>query len=209
MTQDTSPALPPPVATVELVERFAPGELHELCDAAEAAILDGGGFGWLTPPPREAMEAYWNGVLVVPERQLYAARLDGTMAGSGQLVLAPKANEAQARAGQITMNFVAPWARGHGLAPMLVKALEAGARKIGLEVLNLDIRETQARAIQVYELAGFTRWGSNPYYARVDGRWKFARRFLQPHYQGSQDLSAPFKCTAEALRERGVEGVDA
>ena len=46
-------------------------------------------------------------------------------------------------------------------------------------------------------------------YTRVDGRWKFARRFLQPHYQGPQDLSAPFQCTAEALRARGVEGVDA
>lgn len=45
-------------------------------------------------------------------------------------------------------------------------------------------------------------------YTRVDGRWKFARRFLQPHYQGAPDLTAAFKCTAEALKERGVDGVD-
>lgn len=45
-------------------------------------------------------------------------------------------------------------------------------------------------------------------YTRVDGKWLFARRFLQPHYQGSQDLSAPFLCTAEKLKERGVEGTD-
>lgn len=45
-------------------------------------------------------------------------------------------------------------------------------------------------------------------YGRVDGEWRFTRRFLQPHYAGPQDLSGPFLCTAEALAERGVEGVD-
>ncbi len=45
-------------------------------------------------------------------------------------------------------------------------------------------------------------------YRKVDGSWRFARRFLQPHYAGPQDLSAPFLCSAEKLRERGVEGVD-
>lgn len=45
-------------------------------------------------------------------------------------------------------------------------------------------------------------------YRKVDGDWRFARRFLQPHYAGPQDLSAPFLCTPDKLRERGVEGVD-
>ena len=46
-------------------------------------------------------------------------------------------------------------------------------------------------------------------YRKVDGQWRFARRFLQQHYNGPPDLSATFTCTADALRERGVEGVDA
>lgn len=45
-------------------------------------------------------------------------------------------------------------------------------------------------------------------YTQVDGQWRFARRFLQPHYAGSADLAAPFLCSADKLRERGVEGVD-
>lgn len=45
-------------------------------------------------------------------------------------------------------------------------------------------------------------------YRRVDGEWRFARRFLQQHYNGPPDLSDTFNCTAEKLRERGVEGVD-
>lgn len=45
-------------------------------------------------------------------------------------------------------------------------------------------------------------------YRVVDGQWRFSRRFLQPHYAGPPDLSAPFQCSADALNERGVEGVD-
>ncbi len=50
-----------PEALVERLTRFANPDLHDLCDAAEAAILDGGGFGWLSPPERHTMEAYWKG----------------------------------------------------------------------------------------------------------------------------------------------------
>ena len=60
---------------------------------------------------------------------------------------------------------------GHGLAPLTVEALEAAALDAGLKVLNLDVRETQERAIQVYEQAGFVRWGTHPRYAFVDGGW--------------------------------------
>jgi len=45
-------------------------------------------------------------------------------------------------------------------------------------------------------------------YTQVDGKWRFSRRLLQPHYAGAQDLSAPFLCSADKLRERGVDGVD-
>ena len=71
---------------VERVTEFLGPDLHDLCDAAEAAISDGGGFGWLKPPPRHVMETYWKGVLLVPERDLFVARLDRTVAGSAQLV---------------------------------------------------------------------------------------------------------------------------
>ena len=146
-------------------------DLHDLCDAAEAAIRHGGGFGWLSPPPRQTMETYWQGVLLVPERELFVGRLDGTIAGSAQLVRPPRNNEAQGPTGHLTTFFVAPWARGHGLAPGLVDRVVEAAREGGLRVLNLDIRETQTRAIEVVEAAGFVRWGSHPHYAWVEDRW--------------------------------------
>ena len=162
---------PAATTSVERLTGFAGSDLHDLCDAAEAAILDGGGFGWLTPPPRQVMENYWNGVQLVPELDLFVARLDGVIAGSAQLKRTPKNNEAQAHSGQLTTFFMAPWGRGHGLALGLVELVEAAAREAGLAVLNLDVRETQSRAIQIYEQLGFQRFGSHPRYAKAEGRW--------------------------------------
>ena len=161
----------PSKALVERLTRFAGPELHDLCDATEAAILDGGGFGWLSPPERHTMETYWKGVLVVPERELFVARLDRTIAGSAQLLRPPRNNEAQGYVGQLTTSFVAPWARGHGLARSLTLAIEEAARDAGLRVLNLDVRETQDAAIRLYESLGYRRWGTHPHYAWIDDRW--------------------------------------
>ena len=36
---------------IEPLEEVSDDDLEDLCDAAESAILDGGGFGWLKPPP--------------------------------------------------------------------------------------------------------------------------------------------------------------
>jgi ribosomal protein S18 acetylase RimI-like enzyme len=159
-----------PTTSVEPLEAFEGTDLEDLCDAADAAIKAGGGFGWLRAPPRHIMEAFWRGVLLVPERRLFAARLDGTICGSAQLVRPPRNNEAQAFAAQMMSNFIAPWARGHGLARQLVVAVEDAARASGFSILNLDIRDTQTAAIQLYESLGYERWGTHPAYARVDGQ---------------------------------------
>lgn len=161
----------PPETTVERVSALAGADMHDLCDAAEAAIRDGGGFGWLRAPERHVMENYWKGVLLVPERELFVARLDGTICGSAQLHRPPRNNEAQAHVGQLTTFFMAPWARGHGLARRLILAVEAAAREAGLMILNLDVRETQEAAIQLYERLGYVRWGRHPCYAYAAGQW--------------------------------------
>lgn len=162
--------LPGTTVSIERLTRFAGPDLDDLCDATERAISEGGGFGWLTPPPREVLEAYWKGVLLVPERRLVVGRLDGVVAGSAQLNRAARNNEAQAFAGQLTSTFVAPWARGHGLGRGIILEVERLAREMGLTVLNLDLRDTQKAAIGLYESMGYRRWGTHPVYARVDGR---------------------------------------
>lgn len=158
---------PPPVPTVEKLLEFGPNDLQDLSDAAEAAIIDGGGFGWISPPPRETLEAFWRGVLLIPERELFVGRLDGVIAGSCQVQSPARNNEAQRHTCTLTTNFVAPWARGHGLSRQLVEIAENHARDSGFKVLTLDVRETQHTAIRLYEGLGFVRFGTLPHYAYV------------------------------------------
>src|SRR6185437_12808449 len=155
---------------VERITEFTDDDLHALCEATDAAIIDGGGFGWLNPPGRRALETYFRGVLLVPERELFVARLNGGIVGSAHLVRPPRNNEAQAFAAHLMHSFIAPYARGHGLARLLTLEVEERARDLGYHVLNLDVRETQDAAIQLYERLGYVRWGVHPEYALVRGK---------------------------------------
>lgn len=161
---------PEPMRAVERAESISDDDLHPLCEATHAAIIDGGGFGWVIPPGHRALESYYRGILLVPERSLFLARLNGVVVGAAQLVRPPRNNEAQAFAATLMHSFVAPYARGHGMARLLTITVEDAARALGYQVLNLDVRETQAAAIRLYESLGFVRWGVHPAYARVDGR---------------------------------------
>lgn len=157
-----------PAPSVEQIKEFTTNDLNDLCDATDAAIQGGGGFGWVDLPARETLERYWQGVLVMPSRLLFVARLDGVICGSCQLVKPPVNNEAQAHAVQLTTNFIAPWARGHGLATMLAKEAERIAVAEGYKVINLDVRETMESAMRLYESLGFQRIGKHPCYAIVN-----------------------------------------
>jgi ribosomal protein S18 acetylase RimI-like enzyme len=117
------------------------------------------------------MEDYWRGVQMVPERHLVLARLDKVVSGSCQIVRPPRNNEAQRFTCQLTTFFVAPWARGHGLAQMIVAEAEALAKSKGFTMINLDVRSTQVRAIQSFEARGFKRYATNDFYARVDNQY--------------------------------------
>jgi RimJ/RimL family protein N-acetyltransferase len=160
----------PATLSVERITEIADDDLASLCEAADAAIIDGGGFGWLRPPGRAALEQYFRGLLLVPERELFVGRMDGIIYGAAQLVRPVRNNEAQAFGATLAHNFVAPYARGHGLARLIVERVEDRARALGYQVLNLDVRETQSAAIALFEASGYTHWGTHPAYARVDGR---------------------------------------
>ncbi|MBB5694221.1 GNAT family N-acetyltransferase [Muricoccus pecuniae] len=156
--------------SVERAETLSEADMADLCEATDAAIIEGGGFGWVAPQGRAALTRHFGGVLLVPERELFVARLDGHVVGSAQLVRPARNNEAQAWAAQLTHAYIAPYARGHGLARMLVQRLEERAAALGHRVLNLDVRETQATAIALFEGLGYIRWGTHPAYARINGR---------------------------------------
>lgn len=155
-------------AIVEKKSALTPTELEELCIATEDAIRDGIGFNWVSPPLRETLESYWNGVLIVPHRSLFVGKLDHVVAASVQLVRPSKTKETSAFAATIEAHFVAPWARGHGLAKMLLDLAEREAAKEGFSVINLSVRQTQARALNLYREHGYVEWGVMPYYEYVN-----------------------------------------
>ena len=165
---------PPPSVTphlrVERVTDLGDHDLAELCEATDAAIIEGGGFGWVEPQGRVALERHFRGVMLVPERELFIARLDGVVVGSAQLVRPHRNNEAQAVSAQLTHAYIAPYGRGHGLARLMIQRVEERAAALGHRVLNLDVRETQATAITLFQTLGYVRWGVHPAYARVRGQ---------------------------------------
>lgn len=175
---------------VELVEKLSDHEMAELCEATDAAIIEGGGFGWLEAQGRAALERHFRGVLLVPERELLVARLDGHVVGSVQLHRPPRNNEAQALGAALTHAYIAPYARGHGLARLMIQRVEERAAALGHRVLNLDVRETQTTAISLFEAMGYIRWGTHPAYARVRGQTvagHYYHKLLEPGRGRSTD----------------------
>ena len=146
-------------------------DIQELCDATEDAILVDGGFGWIKPPQRKKLVDYWKGVLLVPERLLIVGKIDNIICGSIQLIKPARSNEAQFHLCNLTTFFIASWARGYGLARMLIKKAESEAKKNKFTVITLEVRETQKRAIQIYEQAGFQKSGENPKSVLIDKKY--------------------------------------
>ena len=168
---------------IERLTEYRKGDIESICEATEQAIVDGLGFDWVRTPARQVLESYWRGVLLVPGRALFVARLDGTIVGTTQLVLPSSNNEAGAFNATITSFFVAPYARGHGLARGLLDRVESYARREGFKMLSLDVRETQHAAISLYENAGFVRWGTKRRYALDKGGYiagHFYTKDLEP-----------------------------
>ena len=171
MTKDKHRLLPNPKVKAELSKSLNNADLQELCDATEDAIIAGGGFGWILPPSRKVLENYWRGVSLIPERVLIVGRLDNIIAGSSQLIKPARNNEAQSHSCGLSTFFFAPWARGFGLAKAVFEKAEYQAKKDGYKVITLEVRETQLRAIQIYEQAGFIKCGINPKAVYINGKY--------------------------------------
>ena len=154
---------------VETLQSISDVDLADLCNITEQAIRAGGGFGWIKVPQREVLNKYWKGLAVVQNRILVVGRLSNAIAGALQLCLQSPNNEAQKNIATIASHFVAPWARGYGLAKKMIDHTETIAKENSIFCLQLDIRETQGAAIQLFKSKGYEQWGKNPIYAQVEG----------------------------------------
>ena len=121
----------------------------------------------------------WQGVITAPTRWLFVARIDNVICGTTQVVVPPTNNEAQGHIVHLTTNFMAPWARGHGLAKMLLEKVEEKCRERGFAVINLDVRETMDSAIALYESLGYVQFGEHPYSVRAGGQTIKSRHYYK------------------------------
>ncbi|NHO31936.1 1-(5-phosphoribosyl)-5-[(5-phosphoribosylamino)methylideneamino]imidazole-4-carboxamide isomerase [Acetobacter fallax] len=185
--------------TAERVQSLTEDDLHALCEATDAAILDGGGFGWVRPQGHMALERYFRGVMLVPERSLFVVRQNDTIVGSAQLVRPPRNNEAQAMSASLMHFNVAPYARRLGLGRLLLDEILQCARAMGYQFLNLDVRESQDAAIALFRSTGFELWGHHPAYAFVDGCVRRGLYFVKR----LQDQSRITHCAADIRSDTG------
>ena len=159
-----------PTIQIDIPKSINDTDLADLCNITEQAINAGGGFGWLRVPPRNILIKYWKGILLVPHRKLIVGRLNKVIAGTLQLIFQPPNDEVQQNIANIKSHFVVPWARGFGLAKAMIDVAETKALELSLNFIQLDVRETQEAAIRLFEAKGYKKWGTNPYYAFINGK---------------------------------------
>ncbi|MDA0781431.1 MAG: GNAT family N-acetyltransferase [Rickettsiales bacterium] len=163
------------IILIEKISEFKNTDLEDICDATESTIIDNKGSFNIglkrsEPPVRERLEQYWKGVLLVPQRELFVGRLDGTISSSIQLIKPGPNNQTSGFTCWVDQHFVAPWAREHGLAKSLLKAAEKEAKALGHTVMRLRVNATLQSAVHMYESCGFVRWGTLDKFEIIDGK---------------------------------------
>ncbi len=155
--------------SVEKLIKLSEVDLADLCNITEQAISAGGGFGWLRVPTREVLNQYWNKITDNNLSNLIVGRLNGVIAGTLQLTYEAPNIESRKNIAQIKRHFVAPWARGYGLAKSMIDFSEQKAKEDNVKSIQLSIRETQDAAVQLFSGKNYKVWGENPYYAFING----------------------------------------
>ncbi len=140
--------------------------LPELRAVLENAVQTGASVGFLLPLAEGELEQYWRGVFNSVEsgaKILLVARRAGTIDGTVQLALEPRANGSH-RA-EIQKLLVHRRARGQGIGAALMQAAEDAARAAGRSLLVLDTRVGDD-AERLYRRLGYQLAGVIPRYAR-------------------------------------------
>ena len=102
---------------------------------------------------------------------MIVGRLNGVIAGTLQLSYEAPNIESRKNIAQIKRHFVAPWARGYGLAKSMIDFSEQKAKEENIKSIQLAVRETQDAAIQLFTNKNYKVWGENPFYALINGNF--------------------------------------
>ena len=115
----------------------------------------------------------------MPQRNLFIGTFNGAVAASLQVVFPNKSNEASSFSASIDTHFVSPWARGHGLARLLLEAGEELVLKKGFGQILLEVRRSQKRAIKLYESLGYEEYATHPAYAYIKDHYVAGKYYFK------------------------------
>ncbi|WP_295121039.1 GNAT family N-acetyltransferase [uncultured Leifsonia sp.] len=125
-------------------------------------VASGASVGWVDPPTPEEAAVWWAALFADPDAETWVARDGERVLGTITLVRAAKRNGPHR--GEVIKLMVHPDARGRGIAPALMTALEEHAAAHGLTLLVLDT-ETGSLAESLYTRWGWQTVGGIPGYA--------------------------------------------
>lgn len=137
---------------------------HELAELLIKVVDDGASVGFLPPLSYEDAAAYWKSVLQT-NIILFAAKIDGQIAGTVQLDLCTKQNGLH-RA-EIAKLMTHPDYRRKGIARLLMKAAEERLLLEKRSLVTLDTREGDPSNL-LYSSLGFIEAGRIPMYAKSE-----------------------------------------
>ncbi len=150
------------------IEKVRPEDAAALLDYLRAV---GGESGNLTfgaeglPVTVEEETAFLEKNAASPRSIMLLAKEDGEIIGDGHIEAFSRRLSHRAGLG-ITVRKKA-WGRGVGTA--IMERLIAHAREQGLEIIELQVRSDNLRAIRLYEKFGFVKIGRYPGFMKVDG----------------------------------------
>jgi len=137
------------------VEPFESVDALKLVEALDAELAA------LYPPENRFGSRFTAGHAVEGRGTFLVARLDGAAVGCGAFTLIGDGTA------EVKRMYVAPRARGQGVARAVLDLLESEAHALGAVRLVLETGIHQHDAIRLYERAGFTRIGCWGEYTEV------------------------------------------
>ncbi len=108
---------------------------------------------------------------IAKNRVFAAFDAEGAMVGTAMLALTARTLKRMRHKTEIWSVYVAPEARGHGLARALMEACIAEARRMGFEAIVLTASTHLTHVVRLYESLGFRIYGTERGMVRMaDGR---------------------------------------
>lgn len=149
--------------------------LKQITEIFATLVSAGAALGWVDPPDRAEVAALLNdlaGGVASGESSVALALREAGDDGDGKQVAAIAYWTRYARPTHrphvdVEKVAVDPRIQGRGIGRELMKALIASARDSGAEVITLDLRGDNDRAIGLYESLGFVRYGLLPGFVAV------------------------------------------